>query len=197
MVNEIELAPGIIVYKNTIPETEKWLSILKTYSEVTLHYGRVVRYNGSNHYSDVDLNHRKCQIFSDESLASCHYEDPLRVLSTEVENFMNQNIEKFVIKYRMNQVKKNHSVIFLKYEKGDFFNEHNDDSFSHPRTISTLVYFNKDYSGGEICFKYFDIDYKPDDGDCLVFSSAFPYKHSVKPISEGVRYAAVNWYKYI
>jgi predicted 2-oxoglutarate/Fe(II)-dependent dioxygenase YbiX len=58
------------------------------------------------------------------------------------------------------------------------------------------MYFNDDYVGGEIEFPEFDIFYKPQLGDILVFPSSFIYNHSVKEVTSGVRYAAVNWFSY-
>lgn len=197
VVEENELAPGIVVYSYSDGKAEKWLSILKTYSEPLLKYGTVLTKERDGYYSTVSLDHRKCQIFSGNQLPTCHADDPLNILSNEVQNFMDFNVSKFCSKYRAHEARKNHDIIFLKYGVGDFFNDHNDDCPTYHRTVSSIIYFNDDYSGGEICFKYFNIKYKPKEGDCIVFSSAFPYMHSVKPISDGVRYAAVNWYRYI
>jgi hypothetical protein len=38
------------------------------------------------------------------------------------------------------------------YEPGCFFGAHKDDTFSHPRRVSTVLYINDDYAGGEIFF---------------------------------------------
>lgn len=197
MVEENELAPGIIVYSYNNGKASEWLSILKTYSEPLLKYGTILRKGDNGYYSTVSLDHRKCRIFSGNDLLDCHAEDPLRILSNEVHNFMDENVARFCNKYNAHQSAKNHDVIFLKYEIGDFFNDHNDDCPTYHRTVSSIMYFNDDYDGGELCFKYFNIEYKPKQGDCILFSSAFPYMHSVKVISNGTRYAAVNWYRYI
>ena len=197
VVTEKELAPGIIVYSHEDTRFEQWLSILKLYSEPLLDYGSVTAKNENGYYSAVSLDHRKCKMFSGGELFDCHAEDPLRLFSDEVENFMSENVKKFCLRYNAHEVKKNHDIIFLRYGDGDFFKNHNDDCPAYHRTVSSTIYFNNDYDGGELCFKHFNIEYKPKQGDCVVFSSAFPYMHSVKPIANGIRYAAVNWYKYI
>jgi hypothetical protein len=197
MVEENELAPGIIVYSYNDSRADEWLLTLKTYSEPLLKNGTVLRTGDSGYYSTVSLDHRKCKIFSGYDFPDCHAEDPLKILSDQVNNFIDENIAKFCGKYDAHQAVKNHDVIFLKYGPGDFFSYHNDDCPTYHRTVSSIVYFNDDYDGGQLCFKHFNIEYKPKQGDCVVFSSAFPYMHGVKPISKGIRYAAVNWYKYI
>lgn len=197
MVEGNELVPGIVVYSYNDSRANEWLLTLKTYSEPLLNHGTILRRGDNGYYSTVSLDHRKCKVFSESDLPDCHVEDPLRMLSDQVHSFMDENVEKFCTKYSAHQTRRNHDVIFLKYEPRDFFNDHNDDCPTHHRTVSSITYFNDDYEGGELCFKYFNIEYKPKQGDCIVFSSAFPYMHSVKPILKGIRYAAVNWYRYI
>lgn len=192
-----ELAPGIIVYQSNDLKIQEWFSILKEYSEPLLNYGTVLAKNNDGYYSTVSLDHRRCKIFSKNELSACHIDDPLNILANEVEDFMESQVKKFCSRYQAHNVIKNHDAIFLRYEDGDFFKDHNDDCPTYHRTVSCVLYFNDNYNGGEICFKYFNIEYKPKQGDCIVFSSAFPYMHSVNQISNGIRYAAVNWYKYI
>ena len=111
----------------------------------------------------------------------------------EMDNF----VDLFRLEYQASAVSRNHDLIFMRYEQGEFFKYHNDDSAAHPRAFSAIMYFNDDYEGGELEFKYFNIKYSPEIGDCIVFSAAFPYMHRVNEITKGTRYAAVNWYKYI
>jgi len=197
MVKENELAPGIIVYSYDNDKASEWLSILKTYSDPLLKIGEVVLKKNDGYYSAPSLDHRRCKTFSGSALLDCHPEDPLRILSDEVNNFMDKNVAMFCDKYSAHKAIKNHDVIFLKYETGDFFNNHNDDCPTYHRTVSSITYFNDDYDGGELCFRYFNIEYRPEQGDCILFSSAFPYMHRVKKITKGARYAAVNWYRYV
>jgi predicted 2-oxoglutarate/Fe(II)-dependent dioxygenase YbiX len=59
--------------------------------------------------------------------------------------------------------------------------------------MSTVYYFNDDYTGGEVIFPRFDIKYKPVANELLVFPSTYVYNHSVVPVVEGTRYAVVSW----
>jgi predicted 2-oxoglutarate/Fe(II)-dependent dioxygenase YbiX len=65
-----------------------------------------------------------------------------------------------------------------------------------PRTVSLSFYVNDDFDGGEIEFQHFNISHKPTAGDIILFSSSYPYMHRVKPVTDGTRYAIVNWYRY-
>ena len=86
--------------------------------------------------------------------------------------------------------------IILKYGYEDKFDWHVDAGNRYPRNISATIYFNDNYEGGEIEFKHFNISYKPKAGDIMVFCSDYPYMHRVTPVKSGLRYAAVNWYRY-
>ncbi len=81
----------------------------------------------------------------------------------------------------------------LKYGPGQKVIDHIDDSQMHHRRISTVYYFNDDYTGGEVVFPRFDISYKPVANELLVFPSTYVYNHSVLPVIEGTRYAVVSW----
>jgi prolyl 4-hydroxylase len=96
----------------------------------------------------------------------------------------------------MHELIKNHDWIVLKYDKSNFFKNHIDDSPSFSRTLSVLIYLNDEYTGGELVFDNFDVSYRPSAGDVVIFSSAFPYRHRVEEITDGVRYVIVNWFSY-
>jgi Rps23 Pro-64 3,4-dihydroxylase Tpa1-like proline 4-hydroxylase len=81
----------------------------------------------------------------------------------------------------------------LKYGAGQNVVDHIDDSQTHHRRMSTVYYFNDDYTGGEVIFPRFDITYKPVANELLVFPSTYVYNHSVVPVVEGTRYAVVSW----
>lgn len=79
-----------------------------------------------------------------------------------------------------------------KFEHGEFFALHSDDSYSTPRTVSLVYYPNDDYEGGEIEFVHFNLKIKPKAGDLFIFPSAYPYKHKIhKVVSGNPRYTIV------
>lgn len=82
----------------------------------------------------------------------------------------------------------------LKYATGDFFDTHFDDLPDIHRTVSAVMYLNKDYKGGELSFPYFGVSLVPEPGDVLIFPSSYAYTHRVSTILEGIRYSLVNWY---
>lgn len=80
----------------------------------------------------------------------------------------------------------------LKYNIGQHFKNHIDD-LSLERKISTIYYFNDDYSGGELNFPRFNLSLKPKANQMILFPSTYTYNHSVSPVTDGVRYSLVSW----
>lgn len=81
----------------------------------------------------------------------------------------------------------------LKYGVGQKFTNHIDDHRDYHRRISTLYYLNDDYEGGEINFPRFNVTYKPNANEMIIFPSTYVYNHSVNEVTKGTRYAVVSW----
>lgn len=81
---------------------------------------------------------------------------------------------------------------FVKYEgQGTHFRIHADHGPTYVATISAVAYLNDDYEGGELWFPRFDLDFKPQQGDIVVFPSIFIYEHASKEMIEGTKYSVV------
>ena len=85
-------------------------------------------------------------------------------------------------------------IQLLKYGKDQFFTAHVDDSQKRPRRVSYSYYVNEDYEGGEIVFSNLGVTVKPKAHQLLVFPSSYPYRHEVRPVTSGTRYAIVQWW---
>jgi hypothetical protein len=81
----------------------------------------------------------------------------------------------------------------LKYGKGQHFSNHIDDHPNYPRRTSTIYYLNDNYTGGELNFPRFNLTIKPQANQKIIFPSNYVYNHSVSPVIEGERYAVVSW----
>jgi len=62
------------------------------------------------------------------------------------------------------------------------------------RDISSTLYYNKDYKGGEIFFVNQDLKIKPTAGSLLLFPSNENYIHEVLPVVSGIRYSSTNFW---
>ena len=84
-----------------------------------------------------------------------------------------------------------------KYEKGEWFSMHADDSFGTPRTVSMVYYPNDDYDGGELEFVFFGVKIKPKAGQLFIFPSSYSYMHKIHAITSGERYTFVSFFNTI
>lgn len=89
------------------------------------------------------------------------------------------------------------SHVILKYEDGAHYRTHFDDSplLQSRRTISMVAGLSSEFSGGELSFPFFNTEVKLREGDVLVFPSSYAYSHYAKPVSSGVKYSMVTWFK--
>ena len=81
----------------------------------------------------------------------------------------------------------------LKYIDSGHLPAHHDHGVSS-RVLSTVIYLNDDYDGGEIEFKQSNVKIKPKAGSIVFFPSNFLYIHEVMAVSNGPRYAIPHWY---
>jgi hypothetical protein len=188
------LAPGIVLYKFDENKCKEFLKNFTLYSENFLEAGTINRKVKDSYISIVDDQYRNCEVFGLSQISRCPVEDPFVKCKKEFNDLILNYLERFKVKYRISDLISEYDWIFMKYDSNGFFKIHSDDSHKYSRTVSISVYLNDDYEGGEISFPYFNITHKPKCGDILIFSSAFPYAHLVKPITSGIRYAMVNWY---
>lgn len=86
-----------------------------------------------------------------------------------------------------------HEMHLLKYETAGHLPAHQDQGVSS-RVLSTVIYLNDDYDGGEIEFQHSGVKIKPEAGSIIFFPSNFLYVHEVYPITRGVRYSLPHWY---
>jgi hypothetical protein len=77
---------------------------------------------------------------------------------------------------------------------GEFFGSHSDDSFATPRTASMVYYPNDDYEGGELEFIHFGVKIKPKAGQLFMFPSGYSYEHKVYPVISGTRITVVSFF---
>jgi hypothetical protein len=88
------------------------------------------------------------------------------------------------------------AINFVKYGVGQHFQVHADHGFSYSCTISSVMYLNDGYEGGELWFPYIDLTLKPEYGDIVLFPSTYIYSHASLPVKSGTKYAAVTMFDY-
>ena len=64
---------------------------------------------------------------------------------------------------------------------------------STERDLSTVLFLNDDFEGGDFVFPDLKIRVRPEPGMLICFPSTHEYVHGVEPVTEGTRYSMVNW----
>jgi predicted 2-oxoglutarate/Fe(II)-dependent dioxygenase YbiX len=196
MVEEI-LAPGINKYSvdSELMGTvyEKVSRLLDPFFEM----GRIVTQTGNSYGQAVDTKIRNAQVRAVFDSKNCHPDDEIYTIDASLNSLVQPCMDLYSRYHGLNNIEQTHEWIYMKYQDGGFFNNHKDDGASLPRTVSLIAYLNDNYDGGEIEFPSFNVFLKPKQGDILIFSAAYPYVHNIKKTYNGIRYAAVKWYRYI
>lgn len=81
----------------------------------------------------------------------------------------------------------------LRYEGSAEYRTHHDHAADNSRMISIVAYPKIDGIGGELDFPFFKTTIYPESNDVVIFPSNFPYAHTARPMSKGVKYSLVTW----
>jgi hypothetical protein len=84
-------------------------------------------------------------------------------------------------------------MIVLKYQTGQEYKQHVDAGTKNNRIVSMVMYLNDDYEGGNIEFPYLNFNLKPPANSMIFFPSNYIYAHIAHPVTEGTKYAVVQW----
>ena len=116
---------------------------------------------------------------------------------------INQNVHKTIEDYFLCRVQKEDICGMIIYPVGSMLPKHIDNvpgqniptPTGYPsRDISSTIYYNDDYIGGEIYFLNQDLKIKPKAGSLIIFPSNENYPHEVLPVESGIRYSSTNFW---
>lgn len=105
-------------------------------------------------------------------------------------------LEEFRNRYSINKLNYTEAINFVKYGPGQHFKVHPDSGPSYQCDVSTVMYLNSDYEGGELWFPHFDYTYVPQYGDIVLFPSSWLFSHAALPVKSGTKYSAVTMFSY-
>jgi hypothetical protein len=197
MIKE-EIAPGIVVYSNIIPNSE---TLYKDIEEGITFAGLIWNEASVKESTDAMVNKKT----RDTSTFGVTYrgkikntmaETPGEVFDLSLNNIFFEHFDPIEKDYMATYgiFSEWHDTYgILKYGEGQQFTNHIDDHPSYHRRVSTIYYLNDNYTGGEINFPRFGITFKPKANQMIIFPSTYVYNHSVSPVIEGERYAVVSW----
>lgn len=148
-------------------------------------------------HMDKPFNYRR-PIFRKESVSpDGHYAKELLEISEIVYTALDKAFNHYsseIYPFAKNNIKSEEfGDGILKYVDSGHLPAHHDHGISS-RVLSTVIYLNDDYDGGEIEFQQSGVRIKPEAGSIIFFPSNFLYIHEVMPVSNGTRYAIPHWY---
>jgi len=193
-----EIAPGIVIYNDVIPDSE---NLYKDIEEAMTSIGFDWSAAAVKESTDPMVNKKT----RDTSTFGVPYKGKIEddTVQSLKDAFLNNLNNLFFENF--DPIEKDYMSTYniftdwhdtygiLKYGKGQQFTNHIDDHPSYHRRISTVYYLNENYTGGEINFPRFNVTLKPEANQMIVFPSTYVYNHSVSPVIEGERYAVVSW----
>lgn len=148
-------------------------------------------------HMDKPFNYKR-PIFRKESVApNGYYAKELLEISDIVYTALDKAFEHYatvIYPFAKNNIKSEEfGDGILKYVDSGHLPAHHDHGVSS-RVLSTVIYLNDNYDGGEIEFQQSGVRIKPEAGSIIFFPSNFLYIHEVMPVSNGIRYAIPHWY---
>ena len=187
-----ELAPGILVYKNVFKNPDKLVSDIENLYESSWKNAKIA--SGKEDETNTSIRDTSIFVLQGESdLTSIEQDklfysikEPMMQCLEDYASFFSIGIENLT----------SDAWHVLKYDHDQHFDSHADDSPRFPRTVSITAYLNDSYTGGELEYKHFNLKWKPEKGDVLIFPSNYVYNHKVHPVDTGLRYAVVNWFRW-
>lgn len=189
-----EVAPGIIFYKNSLSNNKMHLDIEEAVSSEIVFWKNAQVSGGYN--KDIRDTGTITVPYSKEYKDNS--ETPLDEFFQSVSNLFLKDIGIIEQDYMKNFgifFESHYNYELLRYSVGQNFASHIDDHTNYHRRISIVHYFNDDYQGGEIEFPWFNLKIKPEANSTLIFPSNYVYRHSVHPVTDGVRYSMASWIK--
>jgi hypothetical protein len=129
---------------------------------------------------------------SDPDLLS---EDSKSILKLAHEKILNLAKEKYGVDLEFVNPQDKQTIV--RWPEGYSMGEHIDDFATFHYNISTVIYINDNYEGGEIRFVDHDFTIKPKSGTLIMFPGNKYYSHEVLKVKGGDRYTSAFWLKFV
>lgn len=189
---------GIILYQNSVQNSQSLIDKL----EISL-YGNEddsLRWNeaatGDQH---KELSYRNCSDFKIDAKQfpwDLHAKaSKLRETCSVVQQALTECLYDYEARYSI-KMDFQECLNFVKYRPGQHFKPHADHGFSYNCTVSSVMYLNDNYEGGELVFNTLGFKIKPKAGDTIFFPSTYIYSHGSLPIIRGTKYSVVTMFDY-
>jgi hypothetical protein len=173
----VEIFPKIYLYKNFLPRylNDKYRSEMELRKESWNKHGN---YSVGDHEDFGDLYNWTDKLSFDFNFEHLKYKI-INLISPPYWIFSHTN--------------------FIRLKTGDsapLTRSYEDMDAMYSKPLYKLVYYIGDWTGGELVFPLLDFEFKPEEGDLLIFSSDREYVHLTKEVTSGVRYCYIDMLNY-
>jgi Rps23 Pro-64 3,4-dihydroxylase Tpa1-like proline 4-hydroxylase len=193
---------GLVYYKNAIPDPQFIIDTVNSVDD---------RFSSNEHkdlptevkawnawtYGNMTFNWQKFFPESKDISPQDYYGKEMRAVADMLYSSLDRAFDHYsntLYPFASKNIKnREESIHLLKYEPGGHLPAHQDQGVSS-RVLSSVMYLNDNYEGGEIEFKQSGVKIKPEAGSIIFFPSNFLYVHEVYPITSGSRYSMPHWY---
>jgi predicted 2-oxoglutarate/Fe(II)-dependent dioxygenase YbiX len=193
---------GLVLYKNVIENPSRIIDMVNSIDDRLMnnaHAGAFTQAAPWQNWSDNNVTFCQQKFFpkpEDISDQDFYYEDQKSISSSLYEALDKSANHYTNVLYPFagqNIKNREYNIHLLKYGVGGFLPAHQDHGVSS-RVLSTVMYLNDDYEGGEIEFVNSGVKIKPPAGSVIFFPSNYLYVHEVHPITSGFRYSLPHWF---
>ena len=148
-------------------------------------------------YGDLHFNDQKFFPESKDVSPQDYYAKEMKDVADRLYGALDSAFDHYTQKiypFARNNIKnREESIHLLRYGKTGHLPAHQDQGVSS-RVLSSVMYLNDDYVGGEMEFVNSGVKFKPEAGSIIFFPSNFLYIHEVYPVTYGERYSMPHWY---
>lgn len=103
-------------------------------------------------------------------------------------------IKKYSEKFSSCKIHTDSGYELLRYNEGQFYQQHIDSFKCAPRSVSCSFALNDNYEGGEWGFFDRKMIVKVPKGAAILFPANFMYPHEIMPVTQGSRYSIITWF---
>ena len=191
-------AVGIKIYRNALPEA---MNIPERLENV-LGSGKssMFKWSTAKVGDNVEkLDYRDCVDFKirrDSLRPGNDLSDEIISIHDQITKNLKECLADYTKEYNVNTLHYMEAINFVRYGEGQHFKTHPDSGPSYSCDVSTVMYLNSDYEGGELYFPHFDYTYVPQYGDIVLFPSSYLFSHAALPVKSGIKYSAVTMFSY-
>ena len=174
-----------------IPGMKEFKNFFDGFDHISFFENELINYwNLQTRIVDDKIRRKSWSINLEDNLHDKNIKEYYDNFLTKLNSALDEYSAKFIIPEILpEKINNNFSVTLLKYMDTDEIDYHYDTSMSDNRIAAALGYFNDDYFGGNLEFKHFNVELKPDKNSLIIFPSNYPYLHRSAPITSGIKYA--------